>query len=189
MEALNQTLFLWLNLGAQAAPRWVELAQFCGRSLIPYLLVATIAAVCVGRPQWRRAAWQALLATALASIAAWALKHAFSLPRPGQMGLGVQWLAQRNGAGFPSSHAASAAAWAVLAATGTRHWSLRALFALAALTIGWARVALGVHFPGDVLAGWITGCVCAWIVARLARRLLPARRSAPRTMDTIPPRY
>lgn len=175
MDALNQTLFLWLNLGAQTAPRWVKLAQFCGQSLIPYLLVATVAAVCVGRPEWRRAAWQALVATALASIAAWALKHAFSLPRPGQLGLGVQWLAHRNGPSFPSSHATTAAAWAALAATGTRRRSLWLLFALAAIAIGWARIALGVHFPRDVLAGWITGCICAWIVAQLARRLLPAR--------------
>lgn len=179
MEVLNQTLFLWLNLGAQTAPGWLKLAQFLARTLIPYLLVATLATVFVGRAPWRRAAWQALVAVAIAAIATHFLKQGFSWPRPFQIGLGTQWIKHSAGPGFPSSHAATAAAWAVLAATGTRFWGVKLLFLLIALAIGWSRVAVGVHFPGDVLAGWVLGGLCALAVAQITRRLLPVVPAIP----------
>lgn len=177
MEALNQTLFLWFNLGAQTAPGWVKLAQFLARTLIPYLLVATLAAVFVGRAPWRRAAWQALVAVAIAAIATHFLKQTFGWPRPFQMGLGTQWIPHSAGPGFPSSHAATIAAWAALAVTGTRLWAVRLLFLVVAIGIGWSRVAVGVHFPGDVAAGWVLGALCALLVAQIARWFLPVSRA------------
>ena len=60
---------------------------------------------------------------------------------------------------FPSGHAMGAAALALT--LGVRPWPTRArLVALAlgtawALLMGWSRMYLGVHFPSDVLAGWV----------------------------------
>lgn len=63
---------------------------------------------------------------------------------------------------FPSSHSAgtamTVAALALLAGGRGRAW-------LVALTVavGWSRLALGVHWPSDVLAGW--GFGLAWVGA------------------------
>ena len=43
----------------------------------------------------------------------------------------------------------------------------RALVIAAALAMGWSRIALGVHFPSDVLAAWCLGTACAVLVQRL----------------------
>lgn len=63
---------------------------------------------------------------------------------------------------FPSSHSAgtmmTCLALALLA--GGRWPAIGAALAAAGL-VGWSRVALGVHWPGDVCAGW--GFGLAWI--------------------------
>ena len=68
-------------------------------------------------------------------------------------------LAPETSYSFPSGHSMAAAA---LAATlgvmlwGTRfRWPALVLGTLWALGMGWSRMYLGVHFPSDVLAGWV----------------------------------
>ena len=60
---------------------------------------------------------------------------------------------------FPSGHAMGAAALAValgLLLAGRRgRWAGWGLGALFVLGVGWSRLYLGVHFPSDVLAGWV----------------------------------
>ena len=56
-----------------------------------------------------------------------------------------------------------------MAATAAeRAGTLRTALLLAlALAEGWSRIAVGVHFPTDVLAGWCLGALCAWAAWRL----------------------
>ena len=75
---------------------------------------------------------------------------------------------------FPSGHATVAFACATVLALALPRlrWPL---FALAAL-IAFSRVYVGVHYPGDVLAGALLGVVIAIALRMLAAAL---RRSAP----------
>lgn len=67
---------------------------------------------------------------------------------------------------FPSGHAQNAAlVWGLLALHFRKRW-FGYLSAAIVLLIGFSRVYLGVHFPTDVLGGWLIGGVLAWAYAR-----------------------
>ena len=164
MNGLDQTVFLWLNLGATAPPKLVEVARLASLQLPHWMIAATLAVALAGRPAWRPQAWRVLLSMALASVAAALLKHGFQHARPFALGLGTQWLPHGKSAGFPSSHATAAMAFAVSAALAPLRWPVRGLLLASALAMAWSRVALGLHFPSDALAGLCLGVLCAALV-------------------------
>ena len=76
-------------------------------------------------------------------------------------------------ASFPSGHAASAFAFAH--AVG-RHLPVLAVpIRLLATAVAYSRVHTGVHYPGDVVVGSITGAGTAAMVAAVADRTARAR--------------
>ena len=163
MLAVDQALYLLLNLSA-SAPHWLVLIAYASSNyLMPALITATVATALFGRAPWRGAAWRVLLAVILASVLAATLKHALALPRPGAFDLGMQWMSRRTAEGFPSSHAAVALSWALAASLAPLRNGMRALFLLAAVLVSWSRVALGLHFPSQILGGWAlaVGCMLA----------------------------
>ncbi len=71
---------------------------------------------------------------------------------------------------FPSGHSAAAFSGAVLLSQKYPEYSGR-FFLLAGL-IGFSRIFLGAHYPGDVLSGGFAGAALASLFHRFTRRLL-----------------
>jgi membrane-associated phospholipid phosphatase len=81
-------------------------------------------------------------------------------------------------ASFPSGHAASAFAFAY--AVGRHLPALAVPIRLLAAAVAYSRVHTGVHYPGDVVIGSVTGAGTAAMVAAVADRVGRARAASGR---------
>jgi len=78
-------------------------------------------------------------------------------PRPFWYSPGVKAYANETTFGIPSGHSQSAVAvWGMIAYYINRPWAWITSIVVIFL-IGLSRIYLGVHFPTDVLAGWLVG--------------------------------
>ncbi|HSR64105.1 MAG TPA: phosphatase PAP2 family protein [Xanthomonadaceae bacterium] len=104
----------------------------------------------------------ALLGSALLNLGA---KHSFRRVRP------ALWtsIAPEHSYSFPSGHAMGSMTlaltllllcWSARTPWGTPwRWWATVLGGLFVLSVGWARIYLGVHYPSDILAGWCAAAV------------------------------
>jgi membrane-associated phospholipid phosphatase len=84
-------------------------------------------------------------------------KLAFHAPRPYWVSLDVKGLATETSYGLPSGHAAIASScWLLMARRLHRTWAVWTAV-IVVLLISLSRLFLGVHFPTDVLGGWVVG--------------------------------
>ena len=179
MHAWDRSLFLWINLDAQSPAALVSLAVVASRWLPAVGVAGLVLALLLGPRRWRRAVLSMAAAMALAWLGASLIKQGVTSPRPFALGLGTDWLGHSSSNGFPSSHASVATAFAVSALLSGWAPAARWALALAGLLVCWSRIAVGVHFPSDVMAAMLLGTFCAVAVQGTAR-WLSARRSGDR---------
>lgn len=92
----------------------------------------------------------------------YAVKIALHGPRPYWYDTRVVALSTETSFGIPSGHAQHAVAvWGTLANAIRRRWAWVAAIVVI-FFIGLSRLYLGVHFPTDLLAGWLIGALLLW---------------------------
>lgn len=96
-----------------------------------------------------------------------AAKLAFHSPRPYWFSAKVKAFASETSFGLPSGHSSTAVGiWGMLASQVKKPWAW-VVAILVMLLIGLSRMYLGVHFPIDVLLGWLLGAIILWLILRL----------------------
>lgn len=143
-------------------------------------LFAIAAVVALLFLQMRREAMLFAMTVAGGWIANTALKHIVGRERP-QI---VPHMMEAGGQSFPSGHSFNAAVVYIgmalaFAALSSRHSVRYAAIGFAMVLsamVAWSRVLLGVHFPSDVVAGWLGGAGWAFLAAALL--YLPAKVAA-----------
>jgi undecaprenyl-diphosphatase len=110
----------------------------------------------------RKARW--IVAAAVAALilsdltCTWLLKPLVSRLRPSAALEGVRLLVgKKSGWGFPSNHAANLAAFFTVLGFGYPRWAW--IGAAVTLLVGFSRIYAGVHYPSDVLGGFLVGLI------------------------------
>ncbi|HET7590842.1 MAG TPA: phosphatase PAP2 family protein [Solirubrobacterales bacterium] len=131
---------------------------------IATLAVVFLAARGVAHAAWRRASVAAVLSAGLGLAVGKAISELVDRARPFVADPHGVHLFSGHAAdpGFPSDHATAAFAIAVAILLRKRGWGIAALIAAAVLSVG--RVALGVHYPSDVIAGAALGSAAALVL-------------------------
>lgn len=163
----NQNLFLafntWAARGLEAPWEWLTALGDALTALCILLLFAQ------RRPDIVLAT---LAAALLATLATQLLKEVLDLPRPFAVlgeDMNVIGKTLRHNA-FPSGHAATAFTLTGVLAAYVRPRGLLLGLLLAAALVGLSRIAVGAHWPLDVLGGAVTGWLCGLTgVAMVAR--------------------
>lgn len=147
--------------------------------VVPLLVVAGTAAA--RRRTWLLRLQTGLLVTCVAGAGMYVgllVNHAAGRIRPDRH----DWAGTAGGPAFPSGHTTAATlfgyglAWVLLDRSRDRRVR-RLVVALAVLwagAVGWSRFWLGVHWPSDVLGGWLFGT--AWASAAIAVSAVIRRR-------------
>ena len=98
-------------------------------------------------------------------------KHLAVQPRPYQYDSRVVQIVGEDGFGIPSGHTQSAVVvWGVLGSVVRKKW-FWVLAGVLMVLIPVSRVYLGVHFPTDVLGGYVLGALVLWLWLRYGVRL------------------
>lgn len=141
--------------GSDAAIAFWQWISWSGGGIQRYYIVTAMVVILGAWHHWRSGVALALTAI-LSNITSGVLKDVFARPRPDI----VPHLDFVNSLSFPSGHATNAAAvyflFAMLVPTARRtRWLIGA--AILTIATGWSRIALGVHWPSDVVGGWLLG--------------------------------
>ena len=165
MNHIDFTIFQWLN-------SWAGVNSFYNGAIVflaTYLWYIVMAAVCLFPllayfPKFKKYQTRNrtffIYAVASAVVARFGITEFIRLfldrPRPFEVVEGAHRLVnQAGGDAFPSGHASLA--FAIAAAVYFYFPKTGIIFFLAAVSIGFGRVAAGVHWPTDILAGAAVG--------------------------------
>ena len=161
-------LISWNNF-ANSSPFWGGLFKFCGEYLI-YIIPVFLVIFWIYETRSKKAGLAALFSALLSVAFTNIIGRIINRPRPFELENIRELFFHRPTYSFPSDHAAVLFAIAFsLYFSGYKRlfWTMLVI----AIVISLSRIATGIHFPSDVIAGAILGILCSWIIWLLERPL------------------
>jgi undecaprenyl-diphosphatase len=167
VSELDATVVEWINAAVRNSPLWRALVAAGARWLAAVEVLLMVALAVAGR---RRLAARMLASVGLIYVASEALGAIWPRERPFAERAKVEALAPHaRGRSFPSRHVASGLAMAAIGHRG--HPLLGKAMVAVAVLLGVSRVAAGLHYPSDVLAGAILA-IATHIVVNVATDII-----------------
>lgn len=151
MEELNQKLFLLINASAHPDPTLLMIARLCAEQLIWLIPIAVLIGWLYGAEDTRKIMLQATMSAIIGMLVSQLIGVLWPHPRPFMIGLGHNYVAHVADSSFPSDHLTLlwTVAFSFILHRRTRVSGI--IFASMGISVAWARIYVGVHFPGDML--------------------------------------
>jgi len=165
---MNNAIFFFFYGFAHQSAFFDKLVIFSA-VYFPYLAVIFAVLFLFFSPRKWRGIFSVFFSGALAWVAAEILKFLIRAPRPFTTLPDIRNLFPETGYSFPSGHAAFFMALAV--AIFFLNKKAGYLFMFFALLIGLARIIAGVHFPIDILGGFVLGGIVSYLVAYFTKNV------------------
>jgi undecaprenyl-diphosphatase len=176
MEFLNTIdTWLFLRLNADVANGFFDLVMpyYTNIHYWRWPIIVSLAALAVfGGGKGRSVVLMALITLTITDqLSSTYLKPWIGRQRPCHVVEGARFI---TGCGhslsMPSGHATNTMAAAIL--FGLLYRRLLILLLTLSLTVSYSRIYLGIHYPGDILVGWIVGGTIAYGVVKLYEHYL-----------------
>lgn len=157
----EMTAFEWLN--GWHAPGWVDGYAHIASGAVWAIVFATVALLLVKR--YAKAAWRVAVPGGGAYVAVYLFEHIVQRGRPEALIEAQEFSlrASQTGYGFPSGH------MGVMTAVALTLWPylsvpLRVAVVILTVSVGWSRIYLGVHFPLDIVSGFLVGVLVVTVI-------------------------
>lgn len=153
-------------------PAWKSVAWFLSHAIGSYPIMIAVLVIALLLIEKRRIALEIIIIAAVSFAAVYFIKDYFNAPRPFTVDSRVIAYDSEDSPGLPSRHAVMSMVilgWLVLKHPKSQIllWGGISLV----IFIGLSRVYLGVHYPSQILAGWLFGILFLYIFWSIEKHL------------------
>ncbi|KEO81906.1 undecaprenyl-diphosphatase [Tumebacillus flagellatus] len=169
---MNYEVFQWINNLTTVFPSWLSNFLVFLAENVQYLYIALLVVLWflgsgAARKENRRTALYTFLTSMLGFLISYIIAKVYTHPRPFMVHDVHQLIPHAPENSFPSDHATLAFAFAWMMLFRKRVWG--AWLMLLAVVVGFGRVFGGVHYPMDIVGGFVVALFAAWAVLRTSR--------------------
>jgi len=178
LESIAHIDTLAIHAVQSVGPAWASVARLLSEIIGSTTWLAPAVIVALLLIDKRRAALETFIIFIASGGIIYALKHLIGAARPFIVDPSVIQYVAETGYGMPSGHAVLSVV--ILGWLWMRHprsLSLSIGVPTLILLIGLSRIYLGVHYPSQVIAGWLIGAVLLGIFSWIDRTYFRRRKS------------
>jgi undecaprenyl-diphosphatase len=168
MNAIDQQLFLMINASSD---EWGVMAgiAFVAAKVVIYLIPLHLIMIwTLGDRSVRRQALILFGALTIGLVISYLIGKIVPTQRPYLIPIGHALVEHRSSPSFPSNHGLIMFTYAITMAM-LAHWRHALVIGAAGLTVAWARIYVGVHFPLDMIGAALVGALAGWLAIRIDR--------------------
>lgn len=154
LSDLNQNLFLYINSSNESSVFLHQFGIFIAQDLLNIFFILFALLWLWGDITTKKYIAKMIIFTIIGGCICQLISHFFHMPRPFVLGIGHNIISHAPTGSFPSNHMFifSSIAFSYLFSP-YKKYGIALLFV--AWLVGWSRVFVGVHFPLDILGGFI----------------------------------